>query len=58
MADRPLGEPERRDEVTDAGLSLGLGLDEAEEPKACRVGEDLEHAGQLAGLGRLESLLE
>ena len=32
MADRPLGEPERLDQVADARFAVRLGLDQAEEP--------------------------
>jgi hypothetical protein len=40
MADGWLTEAERRGEVADACFAAGLGLDEAEEAKPCRIGED------------------
>ena len=58
MADRPLGEPERLDQVADARFSVGLGLDEAEEPKPRRLGKHLQDACELVGFLRIEGALE
>ena len=58
MADRPLREPERLDEVADAGLAVGLGLDEAEEAQPRRVGEDLQDPRELVGFLLIEGALQ
>ena len=58
VADRPLREPERLDEVADAGLAVGLGLDEAEEPQPGRVGEHLQDLCELVGFPWCEGALE
>ena len=52
MADRRLAEPERFGQVADARLVSGLRLDQAQEPKPCRVGDHLERRGEpLCGRG-------
>ena len=58
VADGALREPERLDQVADAGLAAGLSLDEAEEPEAGRVGERLEDACELVRLLLRQRLLE
>ena len=45
MADRPLGEPERLDQMADACLAVRLSLDEAEKPQPRRLGEHLQDTG-------------
>jgi hypothetical protein len=57
VADGGLGEPERLGQVADAGLGALAGLDQAEQPQPGRVGERLEHAGELLGaIGRQRRL--
>ena len=58
MADRPLGEPERLDQMADACLAVRLSLDEAEQPQPRRLGEHLQDAGELVRLLPCERPLE
>ena len=56
VAHRRLGQAERLREMADAGLSVGLGLDETENPKPRRIGQGLERTCQplrFAGVERL-----
>ena len=46
VGDGWLGEPHGLDEVADAGLALGMGGDQGQEPDSGGVAECLEHPGQ------------
>jgi hypothetical protein len=56
VAHRRLGQPERLREVADAGFSVGLGLDETENPKPGRISQCLERACQAVRFAGVERL--
>ena len=56
VAHRRLGQAERLREMTDTGLSVGLGLDQTENPKPRRIGQGLERTRQALGFAGVERL--
>ena len=58
VADCPLRESERLDQMADARLSAGLRLDQAEDSKPSRLSQDPEEAGELVRLSLIEGPLE
>jgi arsenate reductase len=54
MADGWLGELERLGEVADAGFAGWLGLDQAEQPEASRVGDHFQRLGEAGCFGGVE----
>src|SRR5690606_41510098 len=54
VADRRRGQAHRLGKVTHPGLTVRRGLEEAEQTQPRRVGECLEHPGQLLGIGPLD----
>jgi hypothetical protein len=58
VADGGLTEPERFDQVARAGFVVGLCLDQAEQAKPSRVGDDAECSGETFRVVGVECALE
>ena len=54
VRDGGLGAPERVDQVARAGFAVSRGGDHRQEAEAGRVGEDLEHVGEVGGVVLVE----